>query len=121
MIPQGTQVPEGTKIPDNISMPDISSLTSGEGGMPDLSKILPAGMELPSGMDMNSLMNMDPEQLKQMGFPDDKIEGLTQAKQQMANVQNMQKNKNGFTPKDLNNLTQKPAAGTPTQINKLNP
>lgn len=121
MMPQGMQMPEGTKMPDNISMPDVSSLMNSEGGMPDLSKILPAGMQLPGGMDVNSLMNMDPEQLKQMGIPEEQMAGITQAREQMANVQNMQKNKNGFTPKDLNNLTQKPAAGTPTKINKLNP
>jgi len=124
MLPPGTQLPEGTKLPDNISMPDMSSVMNGS-GMPDLSKIMPAGMELPGGMDINSIMNMNPEQLKQLGIPEDKIPEITQAKQQAANVQNIQQNiagnGGGFKPKDLESMTQKPTTRTPTQINKLNP
>lgn len=130
MLPPGTQLPEGVKMPENMSMPDVSSIMSGEGGMPDLSKLMPAGVELPNGMDINSIMNMNPDQLKQLGVPEDKIPEITQAKQQMANMQNMQQNltpemqkatSGGFQPKDLEKLSQKPNTRMPTEINKLKP
>lgn len=120
MMSGDMQLPEGAKMPKGMQMPDMSSMA--EGGMPDISKMMPAGMQMPPGMDMNSIMDMDPEQLKQMGIPEDQIAQIKQAKQQMGNAQSAaqtQNNSNGFKPKDLSSFTKNTNGRVKTQINKL--
>lgn len=120
-------MPAGMKMPEGVNMPDMSSMAAG-GGMPDISKMLPAGMKLPDGMDANTIMNMNPDQLKQMGVPEDQISEITQAKQQMEQAKQMaqtqgaqaaQNNAGGFKPKDLSSFSKDSNGRIKTEINKL--
>lgn len=99
---------EGVQMPDGMDMSSIS-------------KMMPAG-SLPAGMDINSIASMSPEQLRQMGVPEDQIATITQAKQQMNQVQNPETPSNGFKPKDLSSnmsSTTYQNGVMKTQINKL--
>ena len=120
-------MPAGMKMPEGVNMPDMSTMAAG-GGMPDISKMLPAGMKLPDGMDANTIMNMNPDQLKQMGVPEDQISEITQAKQQMEQAKQMaqtqgaqgaQNNAGGFKPKDLSSFSKDSNGRIKTEINKL--
>ena len=78
---------------------------------------MPANVQIPAGMDINSIMSMSPEQLKQMGVPEEQIKTITQARQQMGQIQNMSGANNSLQTQNMSGTY---ANGTPkTQINKL--
>lgn len=109
----GSKTQQMPNMPSNVQMPAGMD-------MGDISKMIPAGM-LPEGMNLNDLTSMNPEQLKQMGIPEDQIGNITKAQQQMGQVQNTVSNITGMQPKDLNNMSNTTYQNgvMKTQINKL--
>ena len=116
----GTASQNGSKSQQMPTMPEGAQMPAGV-DMSSISKMIPAGT-LPAGMDINSIASMSPEQLRQMGVPEDQISMITQAKQQMGQVQNPEASSNGFKPKDLSSdmsSTTYQNGVMKTQINKL--